>query len=91
MSTASFPPTPPSQVRTVLQALQSVLDLAADAQTVTLPTPYVRTWRDELQGVLAQLDTTAPLTKDGSRGWRWLLFLGGIIAVLLLGLCLLLH
>lgn len=91
MSTASFPPTPPSQVRTVLQALQSVLDLAADAQTVTLPTTYFRTWRDQLQGVLTQLDTTAPLTKDRSRGWSWLLFLGGIIAVLLLGLCLLLH
>src|SRR6185437_6094786 len=67
MSTASLPPTPASQVRTVLQALQSVLDLAADAETVTLPTTYFRTWRAQLQGVLDQLDTAAPLTEDGPR------------------------
>jgi hypothetical protein len=43
------------QVRAVLQALQSVLDLAAAAEMVTLPTIYLRTWRGQLQGVLAQL------------------------------------
>jgi hypothetical protein len=48
----------------VLQALQSVLDLAAAAETVTLPTTYVRSWREQLQGVLDQLDTAAPLAED---------------------------
>lgn len=47
MSTAAFPPTPTSQIRAVLQALQSVLDLAAATETVTLPTTYVRSWREE--------------------------------------------
>jgi hypothetical protein len=61
MSPAPLPPTPTSQVRAVLQALQAVLDLAADAETVTLPTTYVRTWRAQLQGLLDQLDTAAPL------------------------------
>jgi hypothetical protein len=40
--------------------LQGVLDLAADAETVTLPTTYVSTWRAQLQRVLDQLDTAAP-------------------------------
>ena len=60
MSTAPFSQTPASQVRAVLQALQGVLDLAADAETVTLPTTYVSTWRAQLQRVLDQLDTAAP-------------------------------
>jgi hypothetical protein len=67
MSTAAFPPTPTSQIRAVLQALQSVLDLAAAAETVTLPTTYVRSWREQLQGVLDQLDTAAPLAEDTDR------------------------
>jgi hypothetical protein len=64
MSTAAFPPTPTSQIRAVLQALQAVLDLAAAAETVTLPTTYVRSWREQLQEVLDQLDTAAPLAED---------------------------
>jgi len=52
----------------VLQALQSVLDLAAAAETVTLPTTYLRTWREQLQGVLAQLDPDAPLAEPMDRG-----------------------
>jgi hypothetical protein len=88
MSPAPFPPTPTSQVRAVLQALQSVLDLAADAETVTLPTTYVRTWRDQLQRVLDQLDTAAPRAAPKAWGWHWLLLLGGILAALVLGLLL---
>ena len=65
MSTAPFPPTPASQVRAILQALQSTLDLAADAETVTLPTTYLRTWREQLWVVLDQLDTAPP----GLRPW----------------------
>ena len=60
MSTAPFSQTPASQVRAVLQVLQGVLDLAADAETVTLPTTYVSTWHAQLQRVLDQLDTAAP-------------------------------
>jgi hypothetical protein len=84
MSPAPFPPTPTSQIRAVLQALQSVLDLAAEAETVTLPTPYVRTWRDQLQRVLDQLDTAAPLAAPRARDWRWLLLLGGMLTALVL-------
>ena len=54
-------PTPASQVRAVLQAMQSVLDLAAEAETVTFPTTYVRTWRAQLQWLLDQLDTVVPV------------------------------
>jgi hypothetical protein len=89
MSPAPFPPTPTSQVRAVLQALQSVLDLAADAETVTFPTTYVRTWRDQLQRVLDQLDTAAPRAAPRARRWRWLLLPGIILAALGLGLLLL--
>lgn len=85
MSPAPFPPTPTSQVRAVLQALQSVLDLAGEAETVTLPTPYVRTWRDQLQQVLDQLDTAAPRAAPKAWGWRWFLLWGGILAALVLG------
>ena len=88
MSPAPFPPTPTSQIRAVLQALQAVLDLAADAETVTLPTPYVRTWQDQLQWVLDQLDTAAPRAAPRGRRWRWLLLLGGMLAVMVLGLLL---
>ena len=68
MSASSFPPTPASQVRAVLQAVQAVLDLAATAETVVLPTRYLRTWREQLQGVLAQLETTAPRAEPRDRG-----------------------
>jgi hypothetical protein len=51
----------------VLQALQAVLDLAA-AETVTLPTTYLRTWREQLQVVLSQLDSGAPLAKPMGQG-----------------------
>jgi hypothetical protein len=89
MSTAPFPPTPTSQVRAMLQAMQSVLDLAADAETVTLPTTYVRTWQAQLQGVLDQLETAAPLAEDMDWGWSRLLLLVAILAAMLLGLFLL--
>jgi len=85
MSPAPFPPTPTSQIRAVLQALRSVLDLAAEAETVTLPTSYVRTWRDQLQWVLAQLDTAAPRAAPTAWGWRWLLLWGSMVAALVLG------
>jgi len=91
MSPPPFPPTPSSQVRAVLQALQSVLDLAADAETVTLPTTYVRTWWAQLQRVLDQLDTAAPQAKDMERGWSWFLLLGACMVAMLLGLFLLLY
>ena len=68
MSAAPLPSTPASQVRAVLQALQSVLDLAADAETVMLPTIYLRIWREQLHVVLAQLDTAAPLVEPIGRG-----------------------
>jgi len=89
MSAPAFPPTPASQVRAVLQALQSVLDLAAAAETVTLPTSYLRTWREQLLVVLDQLDTTAPRAEPRGRSGRWLLVLGTIMAALLLLLFLL--
>ena len=59
MSRAPLPLTPTSQVRAVLQALQAVLDLAADAETVTLPTTYVQTWQTQLQWLLDHMDTAA--------------------------------
>ncbi len=68
MGAASLSPTPARQVRAVLQAVPAVLDLAAVAETVTLPTTYLRTWREQLQVVLAQLDTAAPLAEPMDRG-----------------------
>ena len=87
MSTAPFPPTPASQVRAVLQALQAVLDLAADTETVTLPTRYLQTWREQLGGGLALLDAAAPRAAPRDRGWRWLLLLGAMMVALLLLRC----
>jgi hypothetical protein len=69
MSTAAFPPTPTSQIRAVLQALQSVLDLAAATETVTLPTTYVRSWREQLQGILDQAEAKHErITENGGEG-----------------------
>src|SRR5919201_3859375 len=75
-----LPPRPAHRVRSVRQAVQAVLDRAAHAETVTLPTTALRSWRAQLRVVEDHLNPTAPLAAPMQQDRSWLPLLGALIA-----------